>query len=172
MPATYEPIATTTLGSAAASITFSSIPSTYTDLRLVFTGKNATTGTNWIMQVNGDTSGGSVNYSSIRLSGSGAAITSGRLTNTYRFIVGDVLLNNSDTTPSMTTVDVFSYANASINKTFLYNFYGDTNGSGTVISTVGLWRNTNAITTILFKNENGSNLAAGFTATIYGIKAA
>jgi hypothetical protein len=35
MPATYEPIATTTLGTAAAFITFSSIPATYTDLRLV-----------------------------------------------------------------------------------------------------------------------------------------
>ena len=35
--ATYEPIATTTLGSAANAITFSSIPSTYTDLRLVGT---------------------------------------------------------------------------------------------------------------------------------------
>ena len=35
MATTYEPIATTTLGSAAASITFSSIAGTYTDLRLV-----------------------------------------------------------------------------------------------------------------------------------------
>jgi hypothetical protein len=35
MATTYEPIATTTLGTAAAFITFSSIPATYTDLRLV-----------------------------------------------------------------------------------------------------------------------------------------
>ena len=35
--ATYEPIATTTLGSAAADITFSSIASTWTDLRISFT---------------------------------------------------------------------------------------------------------------------------------------
>ena len=34
--ATYEPIATTTLGSAASTITFSSISGSYTDLILVF----------------------------------------------------------------------------------------------------------------------------------------
>jgi hypothetical protein len=38
MPATYEPIATTTLGGAAATITFSSISSAYTDLRIVLVG--------------------------------------------------------------------------------------------------------------------------------------
>jgi hypothetical protein len=43
MPATYEPIATTTLGTAAASITFSSIPATYTDLRLISGHKASTT---------------------------------------------------------------------------------------------------------------------------------
>ena len=40
MPATYEPIATTTLGSAATNITFSSIPATYTDLRLVLVARS------------------------------------------------------------------------------------------------------------------------------------
>jgi hypothetical protein len=42
MAITYEPIATTTLGSAAASVTFSSISGSYTDLVLVVTGIGAT----------------------------------------------------------------------------------------------------------------------------------
>ena len=50
MPATYEPIASTTLGSAAATISFSSIPGTFTDLVVVlFTG--TTHGDNEVMQL-------------------------------------------------------------------------------------------------------------------------
>jgi hypothetical protein len=37
MATTYEKIATTTLGTAASSIDFTSIAGTYTDLRVVFT---------------------------------------------------------------------------------------------------------------------------------------
>lgn len=38
MPGTYEPIATTTLSSAASSITFTGISQAYTDLVMVFNG--------------------------------------------------------------------------------------------------------------------------------------
>ena len=43
MPATYEPIATTTLGSAQATVTFSSIPGTYTDLVLITNSRSDST---------------------------------------------------------------------------------------------------------------------------------
>jgi hypothetical protein len=41
MAITYEPIATTTLGTAAASVTFSSISGAYTDLVLVCNGNKS-----------------------------------------------------------------------------------------------------------------------------------
>jgi len=50
MPATYDCIATTTLTSTASSVVFSSIPQTYTDLVVVFVGKNTTA--NVAMMVN------------------------------------------------------------------------------------------------------------------------
>ena len=49
MATTYEPIATNTLGSAAANITFSSIPATYTDLRVVVVA--LTTNNNWNIEL-------------------------------------------------------------------------------------------------------------------------
>ena len=61
MPATYEPIATTTLGSAAASITFSSIAGTYTDLRLVMVG--TTSASDWAFVRFNGTDGSSTAYS-------------------------------------------------------------------------------------------------------------
>ena len=158
-------IATTTLGSAASTITFSSIPSTYTDLRLVLTGYNATTGNAWAMQYNADTA---TNYSFTQLNGSGTAAGSGRTTTTARIYIGDINLNNSNSVPGLATIDIFSYA-GSTNKTALSTFSGDLNGSGNVFTYVSLWRSTSAINSIKLFNDAGANFAAGTTATLYGI---
>ena len=56
--ATYEPIATQTLASAAATITFSSIAATYTDLRLIFAKPIG--GSSLLLRFNSDTA---TNYS-------------------------------------------------------------------------------------------------------------
>jgi hypothetical protein len=77
MPATYEPIATYTAPSAQASYTFSSIPSTYTDLVLVANfGKSADTAIKY--RVNGDTGS---NYSVTALYGDGSSAGSFRTSN-------------------------------------------------------------------------------------------
>ena len=57
---TYDPIASITLGAAASSVTFSNIPSTYTDLVIIFSGA-ITTGFDSInIKFNSD---GGTNYS-------------------------------------------------------------------------------------------------------------
>jgi len=161
--ATYEPIATTTLGSAASTITFSSIPATYTDLKIVWVYKDAGTSneTAWL-RFNSDTGS---NYSRTTLRGDGSAASSTRNTNSTAIFV---TAGNSDSTiDQMLTVDVFNYAGSTY-KTALIDSVQDENGSGWVSRIVGLWRNTSAITTIdLFLN--GTNMAAGTTATLYGI---
>ena len=75
MPATYEPIASTTLGTAAADITFSSIPGTYTDLVLVLYGGFATAASDLYTQFNSDTG---TNYSNSDLRGNGTAAAANR----------------------------------------------------------------------------------------------
>ena len=164
MPTTYEPIATTTLGSAAASITFSSIPATYTDLRLVGFHLGSTYGYNAI-QFNGDTG---TNYSTTHIRGSGTAAASGRETNVTYI---DIEVNNGSTStiPGLATIDIFSYAGSTF-KTSLCTGSQDKNGDGSVYRTVGLWRSTSAITSVTFLNIGGNNFAAGTTATLYGIK--
>ncbi len=163
MPATYEPIATTTLGSAAATITFSSIPATYTDLVLVVTGLFTSSGGNSRIRFNGDTG---TTYSNTRLQGDGTSASSNRSTSqTFLRLDYD---GNSSTVPNMTRTNIFSYA-GSTNKTCLIESSEDKNGSGSTVRTVGLWRDTSAITSIEVLMSS-STFAIGTTATLYGIK--
>lgn len=163
MPATYEPIATTTLGSAASSITFSSIASTWTDLRLVIV--QTTDGANLGIRFNSDSGS---NYSWTRLQGDGASATSARTSNaTFGQLNGS---GTSGTYSGLAEVDIFSYAGSTY-KSVLSKFSNDQNGSGNTAQTVNLWRSTSAITTVYVFAAGGS-LQTGTTATLYGIKAA
>jgi hypothetical protein len=164
MPSTYEPIATQTLVSGAASITFSSIVGTYTDLRLVLVAK-ADVAQYFKVTFNGDTA---TNYSHTKLLGSGAAVSSSRDSNIASirlYGTGDL----PDTQFALTTLDVFSYA-GSTNKTTLATLQSDKNGSGYVQRLVGLWRDTAAVTSMTLTMNSTSNFATGTTATLYGIK--
>lgn len=162
MPATYEPIATTTLGSAAANITFSSIPATYTDLRVVLVA--TTTVADAIhLRYNADTG---ANYSRTVLQGDGSTAASSRQTG-ENFIY--LTRTNLDTTlPQLFEIDIFSYA-GSTNKTCLVASSQDKNGSGVVVREVGLWRSTAAINEVALASFS-STFKIGTTATLYGIK--
>lgn len=164
MAVTYEPIATTTLSSATSTITFSSIPSTYTDLKIVMTATSDSASLGQI-RFNSDTA---TNYSSTYLSGNGSTVASSRRTGRtgIDFFEGSV----STSIPALSIIDIFSYR-GSTNKTALISDFLDLNGSGQVESIAGLWRSTSAITSVVLRG-NGMNWAIGTTATLYGIKAA
>ena len=164
MPATYEPIATTTLGSATSTITFSSISSAYTDLRVVLVGTSTSAGF-VVYRFNGDTA---TNYSYTELYGDGTSAASQRATSSSRIGLGGsaAAINTSATIPSLYTIDVFNYA-GSTNKTTLNTSNGDFNGTGGVERSVGLWRSTSAITAINL--VAGTSFGVGTTATLYGI---
>jgi len=161
---TYEPIATTTLGSAQSTITFSSIPGTYTDLRLVLVSFHAITGNAVYCRLNNDLS--SI-YSTLTLIGTGTNAAADRATNTDRI---EAYAVNSTTIPTLASFDICSYA-ANIFKTVLLQFAADLNGSGNVVRKVGLYRSTTAISSINLTLSSG-NFATGTTATLYGILAA
>jgi hypothetical protein len=165
MASTYEPIATTTLGSATASITFSSIPSTYTDLRIVTSILGTT---NNGLRVHFNTTSLTGLYSFTNLVGDGTSATSGRNSNTD--YISPATNVNSTTIPNFFTLDVFSYTGSTY-KTILSTGQEDANGSGSVNRIVTLWRDTSAVTSVIIKTSSGT-FAAGTTATLYGIKSA
>jgi hypothetical protein len=162
MPSTYEPIATTTLSSNQTSITFSSIPATYTDLVLIASYNPTVTEQVIWMRFNGDTAS---NYSRTQLYGTGSAAASNRASNeTY-----SPAFYGGTTTRVSGIVHIFNYANTTTNKTFLFRI-NDT--SINILQGVGLWRKTpEAIHTILIEAQL-NQLASGSTFTLYGIKAA
>jgi hypothetical protein len=166
MPAgnTYTQIASTTLGSASASVTFSSIPSTYTDLVLIVSVQNNTTPTNWAIQFNGDTA---ANYSSTFLRGNGTAALSGRNTSNALGYVG--VAYSTANIFDFGGVNIQNYSNTTTYKTYLAR-YGNAPTDG-VAARVGLWSSTAAITSIRIFPESNS-FSTGSTFNLYGIAAA
>lgn len=171
MPATYEPIASQTLGTSAASVEFSSIPGAYTDLVIVcmVQSTGAPTVQGGTMRINGDTGS---NYSHTILYGTGSGVGSHRIfgTNASRMrVFGDVPTSGFQ----FSRITLMSYANTNVNKTVL-NEHGSAVSGDTVGRIVGLWRSTAAITSVtLFSNDDGADsFTSGSTFALYGIKAA
>jgi hypothetical protein len=164
MGGTYESIASQTLTSAAASITFSSIPATFTDLRLVLSATVSSAGQIALMQFNGDTA---TNYSYRHVEGNGAT-TSSSSAQTQSSISLATGAGLSLTIPVLHAVDIFQYKNTGMFKTALVSLAGDQNGSGNVRNSIGLWRSTAAITSLVLSLSAG-NFAIGTTAELIGI---
>jgi hypothetical protein len=164
MPRTYEPIASTTIsGSSTSTFSFTNIPATFTDLVLVEHLSFTVSGNQRVINF-GDTS---TLYSSTNLRGNGSAASSARYTG------GDAVGSTPGVADSgtgwMTVVtQIMSYANTNVNKTFLQSA---ADASASVFRTVGLWRSTNAISTVKLSALSGA-FASGSTFSLYGIKAA
>jgi len=162
--ATYEPIYSTTLSTNAASITFSSIAASWTDLKLIFV-TTITSSAHTKVQLNNDTAG---NYSAIIIKNTGTSNSTSTSDSNGNYIF--VSNMPSVSVPCFYTYDFFNYAGNTY-KTCLSSSSTDINGSGVVGRSVSSWRSTDAITSIKI-DSNGNNFKPGTIATLYGIKAA
>jgi hypothetical protein len=156
MPAALTPIAWQSLGSTAATVTFSSIPGTYRDLRLVINGQ-ATASSNMLVSFNGDTL--SNNYFWVWMMGNGSIATSTSS--------NDRVFGNSQNAAGVMIYDFFDYSATDKHKTNL----GRTSFSGIeTIAVAERWASTAAITSIAL-TANGTTWAAGTTFGLYGVSA-
>ena len=159
----FESISTTTLSVAASSVTFSSIPATYTHLQIRYIAR-ATVDDNTSVRFNGDTAS---NYSNHYLYGQGASVASAAILSSFFYID---ILTASSTTYNAAIVDILDYANTNKYKTARAIAGIDLNGSGNVWLASGNWRNTAAITSITLFLSNG-NYQQYSSFALYGVKA-
>jgi len=168
-PSSFESIATVTVsGTSTATITFSSIPSTYKSIQIRGIYRRDTAGgfgPNF--NFNSDTT--SI-YPNHYIRGNGATATA----------AGDTGSNYFDGPPGPSAtqtaglfgaiiVDIIDYANTSKNKTVRSIGGDDRDGSGTIQLNSALWQSTTAINRIDITNA-GDIFAAGTTYALYGVK--
>jgi hypothetical protein len=170
MAYTYSKIATYTVGSGGvASIDFTNIPQTYTDLVLkcsLRTVNNLSArGTNINLSINGVTT----NRTFRSLEGNGASAFSSNGTGAYVGTFGGGTSVTADTF-SNTEIYLPNYASSN-NKSLSTDSVMENNGTtGSADLVAVLWSQTSAITSLSISSGSG-NLAQHSTAHLYGIKA-
>lgn len=156
---TYEPIATQTLSTAASSVTFSNIPQTFKDLILTVDTYGATTSGYPALRFNSDTGS---NYSTTSFMGNGSTANSGRYSNITELYLSNYIGGFNTTVRFTSRTHIMSYSSSSVYKTVI-----TLDENQNTEASVGLWRNTAAITTVLVRGS--SNFAAGAKFSLYGI---
>lgn len=160
---TYTQIASTTLTSTSNTVTFSSIPGTYTDL-VMLTNLKASAGSIDIIYAQYNSDSGS-NYSSTRLVGSATTVNTDRQTNASTgWVVGL-------SSPDEFNAGVYQFANYANTTTYKSAISRDNLVANQTRIVAGLWRSTSAITSISIINGNANTFVVGSVFTLYGIKA-
>lgn len=171
MPSSRILIASNTLSSSAASVTFSSIPSTYTDLVLRISARVTGAGLAYD-SLNLFPNGVSSNGSRTDIYGNGATAASSRGSNfTVRFALPD----SSYTSNTFANIEFYLPDYNSTSAKPFSGFATNENNSTTayITSTALLNRNTTAITSLTLEPVfvgSGSNFVAGSSFFLYGLK--
>jgi len=149
---TYTALANITLGSSASYVTLSSIPATYRDLVLVYSGSGTAPTEVWAT-LNGSTANGST----VVMLGTGSAAQSGTS--------AAITIGTIDTTICNNIVQFMDYSATDKHKTILTR--SNRAGAGT-LAYATRWAITSAITSIAVVPQSGT-FNSGHTFALYGI---
>jgi hypothetical protein len=162
MPLQLYKIASTELATAASTITFSSIPQGYTDLKLVLSGRTTGTDSPVKIEFNGVTTG----YSWRRIYGNGSAASSLSGTDAYSLHVDTSSMTANAFSSSEVYIPNYTSSNQ---KSFSVDTALETNATaGELFMLACLSTTTSAISSIVLTHLN-TNLTVYTTATLYGI---
>lgn len=170
MANTYTLISSNVLSTAAASVTFSSIPSTYTDLVVRASARSSVAGvfSDLLTTINNDTT--QANYPYVYLNAQGSAVYSSRIADLK---VNDSLTGNNATANTFSSFEYYipSYT-ASQFKPFsiISNIENNSTTDWSVIAVAYIYKSTTAISTLKFSPPSGVNFVSGSSFYLYGIK--
>ena len=165
---------TVTTTCAATSITFSSIPGTYSGLMIQFSGRvtDSAAAENLNIQFNGDT-GANYFSQSVQANQSSATGSASNATGTP-FIAGVTGASANANRPALVTIEIPNYAGTTFFKmASAKEAYFSATGTNNALSSgvVGMeWENTGAITSVKLIDGGGGNYVAGSTVTLYGLQ--
>jgi hypothetical protein len=168
--ASFEPIQTVTTSASQATVSFTSIPSTYKHLQLRIHARSnrASSDTTAVIRFNSDSG---ANYNNHRLYGNGSTVSADGNTNETRvmyLMINAVGATTASYSPYI--VDIHDYASTTKNKTARAIGGKDNNDTdGYIFLQSGAWRNTAAITTIELIDVI-STFVNGSVISLYGIK--
>ena len=162
----YESIATTTLSTTQAAITFSSIPNTYKHLQIRASVRDSTTGAAKVT-FNADTAS---NYSAHALYGDGSSALATNQLTTYIPIQRNGFMAIATSTFSGIVFDILDYANTNKYKTTRSLAGWDANGTGFINFESGSWRNSVDSISSITITSNGTAFQQYSSFALYGIK--
>lgn len=157
----YDALSTVTVGSTSvASIEFAAIPQGYKHLQIRILQMTSGT-TNPKFRVNGDSAS---NYNMHSIYNNGSSVSA-----YVEATTGISYCYNETTAPGVSIIDLLDYSSTSKNKTFRMMTGYDSNTAGYLFFRSGLWRSTNAVTSLTF-NADSSNFLQYSQFTLYGVK--
>ena len=163
---TYTLIASQTVsGSSTGTVTFSSVPQTYTDLVLV-ANFGLGGGARLYLRFNGSSA---TDYNDTWFTGEGATPYYGRDTSQNAMTVGGAWNGCSTSLTATAIISIMDYANATTNKSVLSKLANEKGSSGSVDTVIGMWASTSAITSVSV--VGGNVFLSGSTFKLYGIEA-
>ena len=169
MANTYSLIEAKTLTTTTATVTFSAIPGTYTDLLLKVSVRGDAGGTDIKIQFNGSTA--SV-YTYRRLYGDGTTLATSSTTTTN--LINNMVAQSSYTANTFGNGEMYipNYTSTNV-KSVSIDGVNENNATGAIAAlTAGLWNPATqaAITSIELEIDGGADFVQHSTFYLYGIK--
>jgi len=174
MPNTYILIASNLITSNTASVTFSAIPATYTDLVLRFTSRttNASTFDSLALKFNSDTS---AIYSETTFNANGSTVASDRGlgANSTQFALLGASNGATNTANTFASIEIYipNYTSTTSKPQSAFWAKEDNSTStNSLYAVAALYRNTSAIDSINLTSRNSQDFVSGSSFYLYGIK--